>query len=159
VYTDDLIKQLWQSVKCIYSLSRFYENFPAPLGITLASYKYQSVTANVSQFRRGTYATEAGVTCMKLLYTQTYSLHEQYPEMVWGYAGSNRTCAAVHGGELVRRSQMKITAVIDVISFLCVSLGSSTVKLQDSVGSRRACACSDAVSVVKMSTVPEECTI
>jgi hypothetical protein len=33
------------------------------------------------------------------------------------------------------------TAVMNVISFLCVSLGSSTVHLHDSLGSRRACAC------------------
>jgi hypothetical protein len=33
------------------------------------------------------------------------------------------------------------TAVMDVIVFLCVSLGSSTVQLRDSLGSRRACAC------------------
>jgi hypothetical protein len=36
------------------------------------------------------------------------------------------------------------TAVMDVIGFLCVSLGSSTVQLHDSLGSRRACACSQA---------------
>jgi hypothetical protein len=36
------------------------------------------------------------------------------------------------------------TAVMDVIGFLCVSLGSSTVQLHDSLGNRRACACSDA---------------
>jgi hypothetical protein len=35
------------------------------------------------------------------------------------------------------------TAVMDVMGFLCVSLGSSTVHLQDSLGSRRACACSE----------------
>jgi hypothetical protein len=35
-------------------------------------------------------------------------------------------------------------AVMDVIGFLCVSLGSSTVQLQDCLGSRRACACSEA---------------
>jgi hypothetical protein len=35
------------------------------------------------------------------------------------------------------------TAVMDVIGFLCVSLGSSTVQLRDSLGSRRACACSE----------------
>jgi hypothetical protein len=32
---------------------------------------------------------------------------------------------------------------MDVIGFQCVSLGSSTVQLHDSVRSRRACACSD----------------
>jgi hypothetical protein len=32
---------------------------------------------------------------------------------------------------------------MDVIGFLCVSLGSSTVQLNDSLGSRRACACSE----------------
>jgi hypothetical protein len=36
------------------------------------------------------------------------------------------------------------TAVMDVICFLCVSLGSSTVHLHDIIGSRRACACSEA---------------
>jgi hypothetical protein len=35
-------------------------------------------------------------------------------------------------------------AVMDVICFLCISRGSSTVKLHDSLGSRRACACSEA---------------
>jgi hypothetical protein len=35
------------------------------------------------------------------------------------------------------------TAATDVICFLCVSLGSSTVQLHDSLGSRRACACSE----------------
>jgi hypothetical protein len=33
---------------------------------------------------------------------------------------------------------------MDVIGFLYVSLGSSIVQLNDSVGSRRACACSEA---------------
>jgi hypothetical protein len=33
---------------------------------------------------------------------------------------------------------------MDVIGFLCVSLGSSTVQLHASLGSRRACACSEA---------------
>jgi hypothetical protein len=32
---------------------------------------------------------------------------------------------------------------MDVIGFLCVSLGSSTVQLHDSLGSRRECACSE----------------
>jgi hypothetical protein len=36
------------------------------------------------------------------------------------------------------------TAVMDVIGFLCVSLGSSTVHLHDSLGSRRVGACSEA---------------
>jgi hypothetical protein len=36
------------------------------------------------------------------------------------------------------------TAVMDVISFLCVSLGSSTVQLHNNLGSKRACACSKA---------------
>jgi hypothetical protein len=36
------------------------------------------------------------------------------------------------------------TAVVDVISFLFVSLGSSTIQLHDSLGSRRACACAEA---------------
>jgi hypothetical protein len=33
---------------------------------------------------------------------------------------------------------------MDVINFLCVSIGSSTVKLNDSLSSRRAYACSGA---------------
>jgi hypothetical protein len=33
---------------------------------------------------------------------------------------------------------------MDVIRFLCLSLGSSTVEFHDSLGSRRACACSEA---------------
>jgi hypothetical protein len=36
------------------------------------------------------------------------------------------------------------TAVMVVIGFLCVSLGSSTVQLHDSLASRRACAWSEA---------------
>jgi hypothetical protein len=35
------------------------------------------------------------------------------------------------------------TAVMDVIGFLYVSLDSSTVQLHDSLGSRRACSCSE----------------
>jgi hypothetical protein len=38
----------------------------------------------------------------------------------------------------------KNTAVMDVIDFLCVTLGSSTVQLHDSLSSRRAFACSEA---------------
>jgi hypothetical protein len=36
------------------------------------------------------------------------------------------------------------TAVMEVISFLCVSLGSSTVQLHDSLGTRHACAFTEA---------------
>jgi hypothetical protein len=36
------------------------------------------------------------------------------------------------------------TAVMDIIGFLCVSLGSSTVHLHGTVGSRHACTYSDA---------------
>jgi hypothetical protein len=35
------------------------------------------------------------------------------------------------------------TSHMDVIGFLCVSLGSSTVQLRDSLGSRRSCANSE----------------
>jgi hypothetical protein len=35
-------------------------------------------------------------------------------------------------------------AVMNVIGFLCISLGSSVIHLHDSLGSRRACACSEA---------------
>jgi hypothetical protein len=53
---------------------------------------------------------------------------------------------AVHTrGESVNRSQIEVkTALMDVIGFLCVSLGSSTFQLHDSLGSRCACACADA---------------
>jgi hypothetical protein len=34
-------------------------------------------------------------------------------------------------------------AVMDVIGFLCLSLGSSRFQLHGSVGSRRACACAE----------------
>jgi hypothetical protein len=47
---------------------------------------------------------------------------------------------------------------MDVIVFLCVSLGSSTVQLHDSLGSRRACSCSEAGLIVKMAARFEECT-
>jgi hypothetical protein len=36
------------------------------------------------------------------------------------------------------------TAVMDVICFLCESLGSSTVQLHDSLGTRSVCTCSEA---------------
>jgi hypothetical protein len=36
------------------------------------------------------------------------------------------------------------TALMDVMSFLCVLLDSSTVQLHDSLGGRRACTCSEA---------------
>jgi hypothetical protein len=42
---------------------------------------------------------------------------------------------------------------VDVVGFLYVSLGSSTIQLHDSVGSRRACHVQRLVSVVKMATV------
>jgi hypothetical protein len=47
---------------------------------------------------------------------------------------------------------------MDVIHFLCVSTGSSTVQLHDNLGIRRACACSELVSVVKMAIGFEEYT-
>jgi hypothetical protein len=50
------------------------------------------------------------------------------------------------------------TTVMDVIGFLCVSLGSSTVQIYDSLGRRRACPCSVAGFSSKMATVLEKCT-
>jgi hypothetical protein len=57
----------------------------------------------------------------------------------------------MHGSHLVYMSESqyigherKLTAVMDVVGFLCLSLGSSTVQLHDSLGSRCACACSEA---------------
>jgi hypothetical protein len=35
------------------------------------------------------------------------------------------------------------TAVMDIIGFLCVSIGGSTVQFHDSLGSRCMCACSE----------------
>jgi hypothetical protein len=52
---------------------------------------------------------------------------------------------AIYKGESVNRSQIEVkTTAMDIIGFLRVSLGRSTVQLQDSVGSRCACACSEA---------------
>jgi hypothetical protein len=48
---------------------------------------------------------------------------------------------------------------MDVIGFLYVSLGSSTVQLHDSLGSRRACPCHRLVSVVEMAILLEECIL
>jgi hypothetical protein len=41
---------------------------------------------------------------------------------------------------------MKVSKILvmDVIGLLCVPLGSSTVQFHDSLGKRRACACSEA---------------
>jgi hypothetical protein len=47
---------------------------------------------------------------------------------------------------------------MDIIGLLCVSLGSSIVQLHDSVGSRHVHV-QRLVSVVKMATVLEDCTI
>jgi hypothetical protein len=47
---------------------------------------------------------------------------------------------------------------MDVIGFPFVSLGSSTVQLRDNLDSRRACAYSGPVLVVKMATMIEVCT-
>jgi hypothetical protein len=50
------------------------------------------------------------------------------------------------------------TAVMDVIGFLYVSLGSSTVQLHDSLGSRRAYTCSEAGFSSQNATVLEYTT-
>jgi hypothetical protein len=47
---------------------------------------------------------------------------------------------------------------MDVLGFLYVSLGNSTVQLHDSLGSRRACACSEAGFSNQNGTMLEECT-
>jgi hypothetical protein len=47
---------------------------------------------------------------------------------------------------------------MDVMCFLCASLGSRTVQLHDSIGSRRACACSEAAFSGKNDDRAEECT-
>jgi hypothetical protein len=51
-----------------------------------------------------------------------------------------------YDGESVNTSQMEVKHSCNErkITFLCVSLRSSRVQLQDSLGSRRACACSEA---------------
>jgi hypothetical protein len=46
---------------------------------------------------------------------------------------------------------------MDVIGFLCVSLGSSTVQLHDSLGSRCACAYSEACFSSQNGDLLEEC--
>jgi hypothetical protein len=53
-------------------------------------------------------------------------------------------CETQWQGRYTSESQYAGHAVMDVIRFLCVSLGSSTVQLHCNVGSRRACACSKA---------------
>jgi hypothetical protein len=40
--------------------------------------------------------------------------------------------------------EVRKIVLMEVIRFLCVSLGSSTDQLHDTLGSRRACACSEA---------------
>jgi hypothetical protein len=50
------------------------------------------------------------------------------------------------------------TAVMEVIGFLCVPLGSSTIQLHKSLGSRRAYNVQKLVSVVKMATVLQQCS-
>jgi hypothetical protein len=52
---------------------------------------------------------------------------------------------------------------MDVIGFLCVSLGSSSVQLRDSLGSRPACACSEAGFSIQNGdhecTTKEQCSV
>jgi hypothetical protein len=56
---------------------------------------------------------------------------------------TQRDCVELqYEGESVNRSQMEVKQ--DVMGFLYISLGSSTVQLHDSIGSRRACTCSGA---------------
>jgi hypothetical protein len=50
------------------------------------------------------------------------------------------------------------TAVMGVIGFLCISLGSSTVQFHNCLCNRRACAVQKLVLVAKMAAVLEECT-
>jgi hypothetical protein len=50
------------------------------------------------------------------------------------------------------------TAVMDVIGIPCVSLGSSTVQLHDSLGDRRECACSEACFSNQNGDELEDCT-
>jgi hypothetical protein len=47
---------------------------------------------------------------------------------------------------------------MDVIGFLCVSLGSSTIQLHDSLGNRGHAHVQRLVLVVKMATVLDECS-
>jgi hypothetical protein len=42
------------------------------------------------------------------------------------------------------RGKVSKSAVMDVLGFLCVTVGSNIVQLHDSLGSRHACACSKA---------------
>jgi hypothetical protein len=48
---------------------------------------------------------------------------------------------------------------MEVIGFLYVSLGSSTIQLHESLGSRRACACSEACLSIQNGDCVSECTI
>jgi hypothetical protein len=56
----------------------------------------------------------------------------------------NQAPSYVQGRDSKQVTNGSKTAVMYVIVFLCVSLGSSTVQLHDSLGNRRACACSEA---------------
>jgi hypothetical protein len=67
-------------------------------------------------------------------------------DTVWPYGATD---FMMRFGERIWRAGKQVTngsktAVVDVIAFLCVSLGSSTVQLHYSLGRRRARACSQA---------------
>jgi hypothetical protein len=77
-----------------------------------------------------------------------------YLQLVWGSENVYGLMAgsATYEGESVNRSQM------DVISFLCVSPGSSTVQLHDSLASRCTCICSEAGFSSQNGNRVEECS-
>jgi hypothetical protein len=81
--------------------------------------------------------------CMKLTF---HSAFESLQAIIWGRVSKY----ARYGSK---------TAVMDVISFLCGSLGTSTVQLHDSLSSRHVCACSEAGFSSQMATMHEACTI
>jgi hypothetical protein len=61
-----------------------------------------------------------------------------------GLHGRNMGKRLYEGVSVNRSKNGSKIAVMDLIGFLCVSLGSSTVQLHDSRGSRRARSCSKA---------------
>jgi hypothetical protein len=83
----------------------------------------------------GTYQTLILVGLPEILEGYSYCFLSDSSEQCWGH---------IRWRVSKQNKNRSKTAVMDVIAFLCVSPGSSTIQLRDSLGSRRACACSEA---------------
>jgi hypothetical protein len=92
--------------------------------------------------------------CCEFLWAKELTAKDIHKEMFPVYGGKGLSLKTVQNlvanvSLMTKRLKQRCTngsktAVKDVIIFLCVSLGSTTVQLYDSLGSRRACACSEA---------------